>query len=239
MLLQATLNGPYTKEDHPAIPISADELARDAVACVAQGARAFHVHPRDTHGNERLDADVVDPVVAKVKAACALPVGVTTGAWIEPEVDLRVEMIRSWRVPDYTSVNLSEPASLDIMQACLAAGVGIEAGVWTVEDAEKLAASGLDAQLTRILIEPVEVHPDDALGLVAEIHAVLDRHGLTAPRLQHGDGAATWILLSDAVRRGIDTRIGLEDTLLGPDGNPVSGNADLVRAAVDLGAGRP
>ena len=33
-----------------------------------------------------------------------------------------------------------------------------------------------------------------------------------APLLQHGDGAATWRLLEDAVRAGIDTRIGLEDT---------------------------
>ena len=32
MLLQATLNGSLTKADHPAVPVSVEELARDAVA---------------------------------------------------------------------------------------------------------------------------------------------------------------------------------------------------------------
>ena len=35
MLLQAALNGPFGKDDHPAMPVSARELARDAAACVA------------------------------------------------------------------------------------------------------------------------------------------------------------------------------------------------------------
>ena len=52
--LQATLNGPYTKEWHPAVPLSIEELAQDAVACVAVGARAIHLHPRDSEGRERL-----------------------------------------------------------------------------------------------------------------------------------------------------------------------------------------
>ena len=74
-------------------------------------------------------------------------------------------------------------------------------------------------------------------SLVESIHAVLDRHGLSAPRLQHGDREAIWVLLTDAVRRRIDTRIGLEDTFLGPDGRRTEGNVALVRGAVQLGAG--
>jgi uncharacterized protein (DUF849 family) len=69
MLLQAALNGPWTKDDHPAVPVSADELARDAAACVAAGAGAVHLHPRDAEGRERLDATVVDSVVERVRAA--------------------------------------------------------------------------------------------------------------------------------------------------------------------------
>lgn len=117
MLLQATLNGNFTKAYHPAIPESAEELVRDARACVAAGARAFHLHPRDADGREQLRADVVDNVVVAVKDA--------------------------------------------------------------------------------------------------------------------------WVLLTDAIQRGIDTRIGLEDTLYEPDGSRTTGNAALVRAAVRLGAGRP
>jgi uncharacterized protein (DUF849 family) len=40
--------------------------------------------------------------------------------------------------------------------------------------------------------------------------------------------------VAQAAREGLPTRIGLEDTTAGPDGEPVSGNAELVRLAFDL-----
>jgi uncharacterized protein (DUF849 family) len=238
MLLQAALNGPYSKADHPAMPVTAGELARDAAACAAAGSRAIHMHPRDDEGRERLDADVIDAAVVAVREACGVPVGVSTGAWIEPDFDRRLRLIREWTAPDYASVNVSEPGFQDVMRTLLEAGVGIEAGVWSVADAERLAASRYANKVTRVLIEPVDAPPDDAVEIVDEIHAALDRLGLTAPRLQHGDGDATWVLLADAVRRGVDTRIGLEDTDQGPDGTTTAGNEALVRAARELyGAG--
>lgn len=211
--------------------MSAQELARDAVACVRAGAGAIHLHPRDARGRERLDAEVVDAVVARVREACGVPVGVSTGAWIEPDLSRRLALIAAWRAPDYASVNLSEPGATDVIEAVLATGVGVEAGVWSVEDAERLAASGLGGRLTRILVEPVGVAPAEAAAVVGTIHASLDAGGLRAPRLQHGDGAATWVLIDDAIRRGLDTRVGFEDTLLGSDGEPATSNESLVRAA--------
>jgi uncharacterized protein (DUF849 family) len=237
VLLQAALNGPFGKDVHPQMPVSAQKLARDAAACVAAGAQAIHLHPRDADGAERLDAQVVDAVVAAVRDACGVPVGVSTGAWIEPDLGRRLELIAGWSAPDYACVNLSEEGAADIMRTVLDAGVGIEAGVWSVEDAERLATCGLGDRLTRILIEPVAVAAGEAVTIVDEIHVALDRLGLTAPRLQHGDDEATWVLLRDAIRRGIDTRIGLEDTVDGPDGARADGNDALVRAACDLGAG--
>jgi uncharacterized protein (DUF849 family) len=237
VLLQAALNGPFDKDLHPMLPVSAQELASDAAACVAAGAQAIHLHPRDSDRAERLDARVVDAVVAAVRDACGVPVGVSTGAWIEPDLARRLELLAGWSAPDYASVNLSEEGAAEVMRRLLDAGVGIEAGVWSVEDAERLAACGLGDRVTRVLIEPVDVSAGGAVALVDEIHATLDRLGLSAPRLQHGDGEATWVLLRDAIRRGIDTRIGLEDTVDGPDGARADGNEALVRAARDLGAG--
>jgi uncharacterized protein (DUF849 family) len=237
VLLQAALNGPFGKDRHPMLPVSVQELARDGAACVAAGARAIHLHPREADGAERLDAQVVDAVVAAVRAACGVPVGVSTGAWIEPDLERRLELVAGWSAPDYASVNLSEDGAAEAMRTLLDAGVGVEAGVWSVEDAERLAASGLGDRVTRVLVEPVDVSAGDAVALVDEIHTALDRLGLTAPRLQHGDGEATWVLLRDAIRRGIDTRIGLEDTVDGPDGARTDGNEALVHAARALGAG--
>ncbi|HET8537406.1 MAG TPA: 3-keto-5-aminohexanoate cleavage protein [Solirubrobacteraceae bacterium] len=207
--LQAALNGPYTKDDHPAMPVTAAELATDARACVAAGARMIHLHPRDQDGCESLSADVIDAVVREVRAACGVPVGVSTGAWIEPDLEKRLALIAAWTEPDYASVNVSEDGALEVMRALRERQIGVEAGVWSVEDARKLAtAQDAHGGLTRILIEPVDADPEKAVALVATIR----REATGAPLLQHGDGAATWTLLEDAVRAGIDTRIGLEDT---------------------------
>lgn len=52
--------------------------------------------------------------------------------------------------------------------------------------------------------------------------------------LLHGLDDSCWPLLRHAGRRGLQTRIGLEDTLLLPDGSTAPGNAELVRAAVEV-----
>jgi uncharacterized protein (DUF849 family) len=237
VLLQAALNGDRTKAAHPALPVTPEELARDAAACVAAGAGAIHMHPRDPGGRERLDAEVVEAAVLAVRDACGVPVGVSTGAWIEPDLARRIELVRAWRAPDYASVNVSEEGSTGVMKVLVDAGIGIEAGVWSVDDAEQLAESGLVGGLTRVLVEPVNAPSSAAGDVVEEIHRALDALGVEAPRLQHGDGEATWVLIADAVRRGLDTRVGLEDTLNGPDGERTAGNEALVRAARELGAG--
>src|SRR4051794_21220949 len=207
MLLQAALNGPFTKDDHPAMPITAAELARDAKACVGAGAGAIHMHPRDADGRESLDVTVIDAAVREVRAACGVPVGVSTGAWIEPDLQRRLELIGAWSEPDYASVNVSEDGWQQVFRALRTRGIGVEAGVWSVEDARALQASGLQGDLTRILIEPVDADPENAVALVASIRAELE-----GPILQHGDGAATWVLIEDAARNGFDTRVGLEDS---------------------------
>jgi hypothetical protein len=112
---------------------------------------------------------------------------------------------------------------------------GSKREVWSIADAERLARSGLGGKVMRIMVEPVDADPTSATALVSAIHDVLNRRGLTgAPRLQHGDGEATWMLLRDAVARGFDTRIGLEDTLLEPDGTVTAGNPSLVQRARSL-----
>ena len=49
----------------------------------------------------------------------------------------------------YCSVNLCEEGAVEVMRVLLTAGIGIEAGVWTTEDAQALIRSGLANQATR------------------------------------------------------------------------------------------
>jgi len=240
MMLQAAVNGDRSKADHPAVPVTEDDLARDARQCLTAGATQFHIHVRNHLGRETLEPGFVNRAASAVRAAGARAAGVTTVAEIEPDLGRRLLLVSGWTEPDYSSVNLCEEGAVQVMQALLSAGIGIEAGVWTPGDAEALVASGLAGRVTRVLVEPGEAQvstADDAVAMVGAIHEILDRADVRAPRLQHGDGSLTWILIEDAVRRGLDTRVGLEDTLFLPDGSRAAGNADLVAAARALGAG--
>jgi uncharacterized protein (DUF849 family) len=58
--------------------------------------------------------------------------------------------------------------------------------------------------------------------------------GSPAPVLLHGFNESCWPLLQHAGARGLQTRIGMEDTLVLPDGSPAPDNAALVSAAVQL-----
>ena len=235
MLLKACLNGAREPGAHPALPVTAVDLAADARACVAAGAGAVHLHPRDDEVRESLEAEVVDPVVAVVKASCGVPVGVATGAWVEPDPERRAHLVAGWHRPDFASVNLSEEGAPEVMRALRAAGIGVEAGVWSPEDAERLAASGQRANVMRVLVEVMEGGPAEADA----IERALDAARIEAPRLVHGEEAACWPVLAHARKHGRDTRIGLEDTLVLPDGRPAPGNAALVRIAARLPLRRP
>jgi uncharacterized protein (DUF849 family) len=239
MLLQAAVNGDRSKADHPAVPVTEDELIRDVRECLAAGAREFHIHVRDAGGNPTLEPGQVDRAASAVRAAGAQAAGVTTVADIEPDLRRRLALISRWTRPAYSSVNLSEEGAVEVMRTLLAAGIGIEAGVWTPRDAETLVGCGLADRVTRVLVEPGEAQAgrNDAIPLVDAIHEILDRAEVRVPRLQHGDGELTWILIEDAVRRGLDTRVGFEDTLYLADGRRARSNADLVTAARNLGAG--
>lgn len=239
MLIKACLNGGTTRAMHPSVPQTPDELAADAAAAVRAGAGAVHIHPRAANGTETLDGASVLAAVAAVRAAVpATPVGVTTGLWAAAGDPVRrMSLVSQWtgtNIPDFASVNLSEPGADDLARLLGELGIAVEAGIWSADDAERLAASAFGRHLLRILIEPQDRAPEVAVAVAAATEAALDRHGFTAPRLHHGYGVATWPVLRAAIRLGRDIRVGLEDTVVLEDGGPASGNSELVHTAVRL-----
>jgi uncharacterized protein (DUF849 family) len=233
MLLKACLNGSRARGDHPALPFTPDELAREARAALDAGAGALHIHPYDANGRQSLANDDVAAAVAAVRAACpGVPVGVTTIELAEPDPARRLAQIRSWSLlPDFASVNFSERGAVDLCAALLEVGVGVEPGLATAADAKLLIELGIAGRCLRLLFEPEEQSLDAALATVAAIEALLDAAAIQTPRLLHGIEATAWPLLDAALLRGYDVRIGLEDTLRLPDGRIARDNAELVAAA--------
>jgi uncharacterized protein (DUF849 family) len=239
MLIKACLNGGTTRAQHHAVPQTPAELAADAAAAVRAGAGAIHLHPRDAVGAETLDPSAVLAAVDAVRAAVpGTPIGVTTGVWAAGgDPDRRMALVSQWTgtvQPDFASVNWSEPGADELAELLGKLGIAVEAGIWSVADAARLAGGAVGDHVLRILIEPMDDLPGAAVATAAGIEAALDGHGMTAPRLQHGEGPATWAVLRAAIKLGRDVRVGLEDTTVLPDGRLASGNAELIQAAASL-----
>ena len=236
MLIKVCLNGSRKPGDHPALPVTPAELAADAHRAVQAGAGACHAHPRGQDGVETLDPGACDVVALAIRKACpGVPIGFSTAAWIEPDQTDRLELIRGWvERPDFASVNFSDPGVLELCRLLRRLGIGIEAGVWTVADAEALSDSGYSRQLVRVLVEPQDIEPVEAEATAAAISAALDHAGVDAPRLYHGYGMATWRVIEFALDGGWDIRVGLEDTLHLPNATIASGNAELVAVALEM-----
>ncbi|GCD38831.1 hypothetical protein OEIGOIKO_06650 [Streptomyces chrestomyceticus JCM 4735] len=234
-MVQVCLNGSRNAAGSGVVPMVPAELADAAGKAVAAGARDIHVHPRSPCGRESLAPGVLTPVLEAVRAVVDVPVGVTTGAWAEPDPERRAACVRAWPVlPDHASVNWHEPGAEAVATALLERGVGVEAGIWSGTDgAERFAASPLGPRVLRVLAEVMDPCAGSARKTAHGLLRALDAYGAHGrPVLLHGEDGGAWPVLRLAGELGLATRIGVEDTLLLPDGSPAASNAELVRAAL-------
>ncbi|MDQ2887489.1 MAG: 3-keto-5-aminohexanoate cleavage protein [Chloroflexota bacterium] len=235
MLIKACLNGSREPGALDALPLSPNELARAAQSAIVAGAGALHIHPRRADGTQSFAAEDCGAAFAAVRASCpGTSVGGTTAAWIEPDVQRRQTLIQAWQIlPDFVSVNFSEAGTAELCTLLLAKGIGVEAGLATIDDARLLLTLGIADRCTRLLFEPGEQEMGAALAVVDAIERVLDDASVQTSKLLHGFEATAWPLLEVALQRGYDTRIGLEDTLHLPDGRQARDNAQLVSVAYE------
>lgn len=236
-LIQACLNGARPPAAHPALPVTPVQLASDIAAAIEAGADCIHLHPKDVDGLDTLDADAVDAVMTAVRFVFpSVPIGVTTGAWALPDPAARVEAIRRWTVlPDLASVNWHEAGSEAVAAALLEHGIGIEAGLWSLDAVEAWSASPLRRDVARVLIElPEGIGETELVILSQDMLEAVRAVAPQVPVLLHGEARSAWPALRHAVALGLQTHIGLEDTLRLPDGSTAPDNAALVRAAREL-----
>ncbi|MEU6448845.1 3-keto-5-aminohexanoate cleavage protein [Streptomyces sp. NPDC046979] len=235
-MVQLCANGGREAADGAVVPLSPEALADSVAGAVAAGATDVHVHPKTPCGRDTLSPRVLAATLKAVRARlpAPVPVGVTTGAWAEPDPAARVARIRSWTVlPDHASVNWHEPGAEETAAALLERGVGVEAGVWSGTDgAARFLRSPLGPRVLRVLAEVTDTGPATARDTARALLSTLGTaHG--RPVLLHGEDAGTWPVLRLAGHLGLPTRVGLEDTLFLPDGSRAASNADLVRAGLE------
>jgi uncharacterized protein (DUF849 family) len=121
-----------TKADHPALPITADEIAATAAACREAGAAMIHLHVRAPDGRHSLDVETYRAATAAVRAAVGrdLIVQVTSEAVgiYRPEEQMR--MVRelkpeavSLAVREIVPDEAAEPAAAEFLAWVAAEGI--------------------------------------------------------------------------------------------------------------------
>lgn len=232
----AALNGSRPIGEHLAVPRTPDAIARAARAAQEAGADVVHVHAFDHTGNETLAPESCGAVVRAIRATCgAVSISLTTSAEIEPDPVRRYELVSAWtELPDLVSANQGEPGIVELCEHLLERGVGIEAGLLKLSDAEAFVRSGLVDRCIRVLLEPLDLDPEEATRHAEAMERVLADAGVMLEQMHHGDGIASWAVCRRAITRGHGIRTGLEDTVVLPSGDRASDNADLVRAAVEM-----
>lgn len=225
-MVKVCLNGDRGRGDHPGVPITPAELAREAEAAVRAGAQAIHLHPRGADEKESLGWADVRVAVEAVRARCpGVPIGVSTRQEIVPDLWERLALLAEWdRGPDFASVNFHEVGAEQIADLLIERGIEIEAGLFTPAAAEDYVAWG--GPFSRVLVEAIPgISPgQDGVEAAQATLAVLP----TTDVLVHGENEWAWPVLRWAMTQGYDVRVGLEDMLSGPDGEQVRGNADLL-----------
>ncbi|MFQ5785153.1 MAG: 3-keto-5-aminohexanoate cleavage protein [Alphaproteobacteria bacterium] len=230
-----------TKADHPALPITPDEIASCAAACRDAGAAMIHLHVRDREGRHLLAADAYRTATVAIRreAGEEIIVQVTSEAAGRYGVDQQMAVVRELR-PEAVSLALREI-------------VPDEAG-------EPKAAGFLDwLAVERILPQFIVYSPDEidryrALRGRGVIPG--DRHFLlfvlghystqrtSAPRdllpflAVHGEDPSPWAVCAfgaqesacalTAAGLGGHVRVGFENNLALSDGSRAPDNAALV-----------
>jgi uncharacterized protein (DUF849 family) len=98
-----------TKADHPNLPITPAEIAREAASCADAGATVMHVHVRDADGRHSLDPDLYRAATLAVRAAAGarIVIQITTEAVGRYGPAEQMRVVRELR-PEAVSLGLAE-----------------------------------------------------------------------------------------------------------------------------------
>ncbi|MEM9220978.1 MAG: 3-keto-5-aminohexanoate cleavage protein [Pseudomonadota bacterium] len=232
------------KADHPAIPITLDEIVNAAVACHEAGAKGLHLHVREEDGRHSIDVGRYQEAIHALKAAVPdLYVQVTSEAGGRYSPAEQREMIRTLR-PRHVSVALREllssPEDLDegktLYHFARAEGIDVQHIAYSPRELTFLIDkinSGIipgDTHLLQITIgrygDLMESNPKDLDPFLKIISAY--EGTLAFDVMLCAFGSTETRCLTYAAERGVKARVGFENSIWNSDGSVARNNAERV-----------
>jgi 3-keto-5-aminohexanoate cleavage enzyme len=231
--------------DHPNLPVTIDEVARDAVRCHAAGAQAIHVHVRDEQGRHSIDAARYLAAIDQVRrlAGAELIVQVTTeavGQFTPPQQIASVRAVHpeavSIAVKELVPDASAETAAAELYSWAHQNAVAVQHIVYSTDEFDRLldlAARGIIPGKRHSLIFPlgryVANQESDPAELIPFAAKVLDNGGI-----ERFDwwvcafGASETASLVAAAALGGHCRIGFENSFVNADGSRAASNAERI-----------
>lgn len=248
----APVGAEVTRKDNPNVPLTAEEIAEEAVRCEAKGASIIHLHVRDAEGNATQDKEVFREAIKLIKQRTNLIVQTSTGgaAWMKAEERLQpVELKPEMATLSTGTVNFGEevfynppPVIETFARAIVANGVKPEIEVFDtgmIQNALTLVKKG---------ILQLPLHFDFVMGVPGGIPGE-PRHLIhlveTLPPgctwTVAGIGRSELPLAVMSILLGGHVRVGFEDNVYYSKGVIAESNAQLVERVTRLAAelGRP
>ena len=254
LIITSAPNGAYKQAgDHAQVPLTSEQIALTAKACLGAGASMLHLHIRDAQGRHSLDVNGYLSALEAVKKAVGqeLVLQITSEAAKVYQAPAQIAMVRELR-PEAVSVGLREIDQPEIGDAGLSSFFGWLADekimtqviVYDTVDLQRwqaLRARGVvpDAPwfLLFVLGRYTAGQQSNPLDLVPFVHA----HTGPEPWAVCAFGATEHACVTAAAALGGHVRVGFENNLQLKNGAVAPDNAALVRQAAEAAAslGRP
>lgn len=246
VITAAMVGAETTREQTPYLPITAEEIAEDAVKCREAGAAMVHIHVRTADGKPSQDAELFRAAIRAIRKRTDIIIQTSTGGAVGMSVDERCGPLTLTGAdrPDMATlttgtVNFGQevfwnprPLVRDIAKRIRALGIKPEIecfDVGMIDEANALAKEGLI---------DLPAHYDFVLGVPGALSARVDALDFMIKSLPEG---STWTVAAVgrhqlpfvelAAERGGNARVGLEDNIYVSKGVLAKGNWELVAEA--------
>lgn len=237
-----------TKHDHPALPITADEVAAEVLACKNAGAAMAHVHARNAQGLHSLEIDDNIQVLETVKKAVgnSIIIQLTTEAVGQYQPEQQMALIRA-TMPEAASFALAElipddsylPVAETFFNWVSESGIIAQYILYSPEDLQryfKLIKLGvLPAKNHHILLVLGRYHkqlkstPQDLIPFLSNPMLINDSRWATC-----AFGPEEQKCLMSSLLMGGDVRVGFENNLFDSQGVMAKNNAQQIETIKDL-----
>jgi 3-keto-5-aminohexanoate cleavage enzyme len=254
LILTVAPNGAYKRRpDHPMVPLSATELARDARMCAAAGAAMMHLHVREADGRHSLDSDLYREALQAIRAEVgdAMVLQVTSEAAGVYGPAEQVQAMQALR-PEAMSVALRELERPGLPRDSMAgffawlAGEGVMTQVilYDLADLQRwraLRAAGTVPDAPWSLLFVLGRYREGQVAEPRDLLPFLNLHTGPEPWSVCAFGRGELSCVVAAASFGGHARVGFENNLLLADGSCAGDNAALVHqaAAACRALGRP